>query len=193
MADSNDTPVADKRQTEIEKRRECSRRWKQKNKAKVAAYGKAYCSKRKAELAAFMREYRAKNKDYFREVERARRKGRLAYQKEWFEKNKEKRRASQRACSQRYTARKKGAKGNVTKEEWAQIVSLCNGKCFWCGKSMDVVTQDHLIPLSKGGSHTPDNVVPACRSCNCKKSDRDPLEFLSDVISGEQPYPERNT
>lgn len=33
-------------------------------------------------------------------------------------------------------------------------------------------TIDHVIPISKGGSHTIDNVVTMCMSCNAKKSNR---------------------
>jgi 5-methylcytosine-specific restriction endonuclease McrA len=31
---------------------------------------------------------------------------------------------------------------------------------------------DHVIPINKGGSHTMDNLVPACLSCNTSKGDR---------------------
>lgn len=33
-------------------------------------------------------------------------------------------------------------------------------------------TIDHLIPRSKGGAHTWDNVVAACRQCNSRKDDK---------------------
>lgn len=33
-------------------------------------------------------------------------------------------------------------------------------------------TIDHLIPLSRGGTHEPSNVATACFMCNCIKSDR---------------------
>jgi 5-methylcytosine-specific restriction endonuclease McrA len=34
------------------------------------------------------------------------------------------------------------------------------------------LTMDHVVPLSKGGPHTKENVVPACRPCNARKKDR---------------------
>ncbi|MDB4875733.1 MAG: hypothetical protein JWM41_2179 [Gemmatimonadetes bacterium] len=37
---------------------------------------------------------------------------------------------------------------------------------------------DHVIPISRGGSHTRENVVPACRSCNSKKGDLMLLEWV---------------
>lgn len=43
--------------------------------------------------------------------------------------------------------------------------------CQYCG-SRKRLTLDHVIPKSKGGSHTWDNVVTACEPCNLKKGDR---------------------
>lgn len=36
---------------------------------------------------------------------------------------------------------------------------------------------DHVIPESRGGLGTPDNVVLACRPCNRSKKDRTPDEW----------------
>lgn len=47
--------------------------------------------------------------------------------------------------------------------------------CQYCGSSKHL-TLDHVIPRSKGGSHSWDNVVTACEQCNARKSDRTPLE-----------------
>lgn len=38
---------------------------------------------------------------------------------------------------------------------------------------------DHIVPLSSGGTHTKDNVVLACRSCNLSKGSMSVLNFLS--------------
>ncbi len=45
--------------------------------------------------------------------------------------------------------------------------------CQYCG-SQSKLTLDHVIPRSKGGPHTWDNVVTACESCNSRKGDRLP-------------------
>ncbi|MEB3337776.1 MAG: HNH endonuclease [Leptolyngbyaceae bacterium] len=45
--------------------------------------------------------------------------------------------------------------------------------CQYCG-STKKLTIDHVIPKSKGGSHTWDNVVTACERCNSTKGDRTP-------------------
>jgi 5-methylcytosine-specific restriction endonuclease McrA len=43
--------------------------------------------------------------------------------------------------------------------------------CQYCGSTKHL-TLDHVIPRSKGGTHTWDNVVTACEKCNSTKSDR---------------------
>lgn len=43
--------------------------------------------------------------------------------------------------------------------------------CIYCGKYDPKITIDHIIPKSKGGTNTLDNLGTACRECNIKKSD----------------------
>ena len=44
-------------------------------------------------------------------------------------------------------------------------------KCQYCGSTKSL-TIDHVIPKSKGGQDTWENLVVACSSCNVKKSDK---------------------
>lgn len=43
-------------------------------------------------------------------------------------------------------------------------------RCQYCGGAAESI--DHVVPRSKGGSHTWENVVAACRPCNVRKGDR---------------------
>jgi 5-methylcytosine-specific restriction endonuclease McrA len=43
-------------------------------------------------------------------------------------------------------------------------------RCQYCGSRADSI--DHVRPRSRGGQHTWENVVAACRSCNSRKRDR---------------------
>ena len=81
-----------------------------------------------------------------------------------------KHRAAQMAGGQRYWAHRRGAKGWVTAKEWRAILESYGGRCAYCGSPGR--TQDHVVPISRGGTHTADNVVPACRSCNSRKRDK---------------------
>ena len=48
-------------------------------------------------------------------------------------------------------------------------------KCQYCGSSKDL-TLDHVIPKSKGGKSTWNNLVTACKKCNSLKGDKSPEE-----------------
>lgn len=47
--------------------------------------------------------------------------------------------------------------------------------CVYCGGSATSI--DHVVPRSRGGTHTWDNVVAACRRCNHAKADRSLAEM----------------
>ena len=47
-------------------------------------------------------------------------------------------------------------------------------ECQYCGRKAENV--DHIVPKSRGGGHTWDNVVAACRPCNSRKENRNPAE-----------------
>jgi 5-methylcytosine-specific restriction endonuclease McrA len=55
-------------------------------------------------------------------------------------------------------------------------------KCVYCGADLHGaaktdVTLDHVHPYSKGGENTPDNLVTACRSCNCARGARSLAQY----------------
>ncbi len=47
-------------------------------------------------------------------------------------------------------------------------------RCQYCGAAAENL--DHVLPRSRGGEHTWENVVAACRRCNARKEDRLPAE-----------------
>ncbi len=48
-------------------------------------------------------------------------------------------------------------------------------RCVYCGTTKNL-TLDHVIPRSKGGVDSWENLVTACHSCNSKKGNRTPEE-----------------
>ena len=52
-----------------------------------------------------------------------------------------------------------------------EVLRRDNHACQYCGSTRHL-TLDHVIPRSKGGLHTWDNVVTACEPCNSRKGDR---------------------
>lgn len=59
-------------------------------------------------------------------------------------------------------------------------------RCQYCG-SEHHLTVDHVIPRSKGGGDTWDNVVTSCAACNRKKGDRLPQHVGFNLARAPQP------
>jgi len=53
--------------------------------------------------------------------------------------------------------------------------------CAYCGEPTQDPERDHVQPLDDGGTTTPENVVPACTSCNRRKGSRPVTEWYPDV------------
>lgn len=47
-------------------------------------------------------------------------------------------------------------------------------RCQYCGRPAENL--DHVVPRSRGGEHSWDNVVASCRPCNARKEDHLPVE-----------------
>lgn len=65
-----------------------------------------------------------------------------------------------------------------------EVLRRDNQACQYCGSNKRL-TLDHVIPRSKGGQHTWNNVVAACARCNCRKGDRLPHE--ANMIPRQKP------
>lgn len=50
------------------------------------------------------------------------------------------------------------------------IFARDGGLCQYCGLQAENV--DHIVPRSRGGTHTWENVVASCKPCNARKEDR---------------------
>ena len=64
--------------------------------------------------------------------------------------------------------------GSHSLQEWLEMKESCNYTCLHCLRSEPEITlsQDHIIPLSKGGTDDISNIQPLCRSCNSKKKNK---------------------
>lgn len=49
--------------------------------------------------------------------------------------------------------------------------------CWYCDARDVDITIDHLTPVSRGGTHANNNIVPACRSCNSRKGNKTLEEY----------------
>lgn len=144
---------ASRTESELIAAAEYQRQWRVKNAQRIA--------ERKKARAAESREVRQRYVEVNREVIRARE---IAYR----EANPEKRRtweAVRRARLQRADVR------IVTERQWHRVLLAYNNRCAYCG-CVGTMTQDHVIPLVRGGRHSIGNLVPACGPCNSSKNSR---------------------
>ncbi len=75
----------------------------------------------------------------------------------------------------------------VQRKELRKALVARTGHCAYCGRPFvhtsnrnnSRPTLDHVVPLSKGGKHTIDNLAVICFSCNSLKGNRSPHELLT--------------
>lgn len=76
---------------------------------------------------------------------------------------------------QRVHARKRGVAA-MPLEGRDALRERFGDRCAYCPETAD--TWDHIVPVAHGGRTIPGNVLPACRSCNSRKKDRDVFDFI---------------
>ena len=68
-------------------------------------------------------------------------------------------------------AKKMKVEGSHTQGEWELLKKQYGYICPACGRQEPsiILTEDHIIPLSKGGSDYIENIQPLCKNCNSQK------------------------
>jgi 5-methylcytosine-specific restriction endonuclease McrA len=75
-------------------------------------------------------------------------------------------------------ARDKSVVNPVTAEAWKIVLAKFDHRCAYCGRGDMSLTRDHVVPLSRGGTHDAENIVPACKPCNSSKATKLPSEWV---------------
>lgn len=62
-----------------------------------------------------------------------------------------------------------------------------DGYCFYCCNYAPKLNRDHIIPVSKGGKNSADNIVMACYLCNTHKGNRTLNDWHDKIHSHMEP------
>jgi len=155
-----------------EKRKETANQWYLDHKEERKEYNRQRC----IEHREYAKEYAQLDKEKERKKRwrfdhpKYNRQYNKQYRKQYY-KTPEGKATKQRSNAKR-RAKEKEIVNTLTSEEWIDILKKYKFKCAYCGREFnlfDKPEKDHVIPISKGGNNTKENVVPACRSCNAKK------------------------
>ncbi len=78
-----------------------------------------------------------------------------------------------------HVRRERAKTREAKKSRWWQQ-KTASGLCHYCGRKYPFkqLTMDHVVPLARGGTTSPGNVVPCCRNCNKAKGVDTPVDQL---------------
>lgn len=174
-----------------------SNQWRSRNKSLVSEIGKRHRNKRKSEDPDYRKKLcEEQKKIYWSNLEkyRLRTKQNASKRKQYFTeyaiRNKDKIKLAHKLIRQtdsykdqnrttqatRRAIKKKATVGDISKikEFYSSVRENLLVTCFYCGEIINSKTAhiDHVVPLSKGGSHSVDNFCISCPSCNLSKNDK---------------------
>jgi 5-methylcytosine-specific restriction endonuclease McrA len=131
-----------------ERKKESDRKYRLKHTEEAQAYSKVYRARKKTDA-----DFRARKREY---------------NQQYIQLRPEK--SAQYFNNRR--ARVLQAEGSFTSKEWKKLCKYYQYTCLCCRKCEPEIklTVDHVIPLSRGGSNSIENLQPLCQSCNSSKS-----------------------
>lgn len=151
--------------------RKQKRDWARNNPEKTKASRKKDMEKHKDRYEKYWKEWYSTNSHIV-----------VANAKKWALENPEKAKRSAIAKEGRRRAAIKAGESAVTASVITAIIAKQKFKCAWCGTCIKKsFHMDHVIPLSKGGAHSPSNLVGSCPTCNIRKSAKDPITWAREL------------
>lgn len=158
-----------------EERCAATRNWQANNKERRRAYKQQVLAKDPDINRRQGRAWRERNPDHARLHSKEWRTLYPARAKEsdrrWREKYPEKARIRVRISGQRRRARERRAEGTHSYAEWLALCEKYGNCCLCCGEQKPL-TEDHVIPLARGGTDYITNIQPLCGECNSRKGTR---------------------
>lgn len=194
---ANRTRILEYAQSNREHRREYMREWHNAN----AEYERDYRLKNRERISEYCRKYRIANRERINAHAREYNLAHRDYKREWQIANREriskKRREYRMVNSNLFKLidrvhhhRRRALKQSSTPEgehftvadERLQYRSQ-KGKCWHCYKKIvGTYHVDHLVPLAKGGTNAPNNIVISCPECNLSKGAKTVAEWKGKLL-----------
>lgn len=69
-------------------------------------------------------------------------------------------------------ARRARVENKLTAVDWLNLVYAYDCRCLYCNGQFEALTLtiDHIVPISKGGHNSIENIQPLCQDCHYVKS-----------------------
>jgi hypothetical protein len=153
------------REDNPEKVKARKKKYYQENLEKVKAYKKKYYQENSEKVRARKKKYRQENLEKVR-----------ARVKKYRQENPEKRRlARAKRRAQKINTQVEDITDKLLNEHWVKN-NIDPERCHYCDEGL-YEHLEHCIPLSRGGTHTKENLVPSCAPCNLSKGNKTPDEW----------------
>ncbi len=124
----------------------------------IAERNKTWTTQNREKTREYARQWQAQNRELYHEI-----------QKRWRAENQTYWRIRDKAL--------RSTQSDFTIDQWLEVLEEFGHCCAYCLRPDAKLTMDHIISIAKGGTHTRDNIVPACKSCNSRKKDR-PIFYM---------------
>jgi 5-methylcytosine-specific restriction endonuclease McrA len=135
-------------------------------------YHKEYHSNNRDKRRKYMKEYRNNNRDRL-----------IKYQKEYYKTEWGKLLHKLSSQNRRYKEKYNTNPGDILTKEQIEYLAEIYQQCAYCNTELTSENThiDHIHPLSKGGSHSIDNVTLACKDCNLQKNAKTLEQWLKET------------
>lgn len=173
------------------------RQYRADNKQYYAEYNKQWNEDNKDTRIEYMKQHRQENKEHYVKYYEDNKDVYAERGKQWREDNKEylaewskkyqqtpEGKASIKASAHNRRAHKLNNGGKHTAKEILALFDLQSGKCVYCKVKLyktgnGIFHSDHIVPLSKGGTNSIENIQLLCAKCNQSKSNKLPEIFAA--------------
>jgi 5-methylcytosine-specific restriction endonuclease McrA len=147
-----------------EERKRRVREYTRKNRLVKRARDRAYYRSHSEQIRSHVKEYRRVHTEEHRQ-----------YSREYAKNHRQQRRVSER--NRRALRRNRGTH---TIQDVINQYARQRGHCYYCRCKVAWGKHhvDHIIPLIRGGMNTADNLVITCPTCNLRKREKRPHEWL---------------